>query len=206
MMAKKTIIYLVRHGESTHNQKAIINGHSDDPVLTEKGIKQVLATKAKLKDIRFDEVYSSTLQRAIHTAELLAARQVPDPNRIHLFRERNFGSLEGKPQSLIDEANKKREFMSFEESWAFKHAPDAESDHELSERFIPALEEVAKQNSGKTILVVSHGGIIRSAVTKITGLTYKEIPVGTFANASWVEIAYDPKKGFEVLRINGVNT
>jgi len=202
-MTKRTTIYLVRHGESEWNRQGLIGGHSD-PDLTEEGREQVRQTRLELKDIHFDEVYSSDLKRAMHTAEILYGKAVATTNRMHTLRERYFGSLEGKPEHHYQAGNVGREKLTYEESWVFKHVPDMENDHELSIRFVPALEEIAKNNLGKTILVVAHGSAIRTAIMKITGYTYKQLPSGSFVNAGYTELTYDEGKGFKVIQISGV--
>ncbi len=203
MTMKHTTIYLVRHGESESNKRGIIAGHID-PDLTEEGREQVRRTKEKLRHLHFDEVYSSDLKRAVHTAEILYGQPVSESNRMHLLRERNFGALEGKPEHHYHESNRKRAEMSEEDGWHYKYVPDMESDHELFTRFVPALEKIAKDNPGKTVLVVAHGGAIRSTIMRLAGYTYAQLPSGSFVNAGYTELRYEPDKGFSVIQISGV--
>ena len=202
-MAKQTIIYLVRHGESELNKQRIIGGHVDS-VLTEKGKEQVRQTKLALKNIHFDEVYSSDLKRAVHTAEILYGKAIPEAHKVSALRERSFGALEGKPEHLYIKGNVERQKLTHEEGWLFKHVPDMESDHELSTRYIPALEKVAKDNLGRTILIAAHGSAIRTTIMKLTGFTYTDLPAGTFGNAGYTELTYDEDQGLKVIQINGV--
>ena len=202
-MSKKTIIYLVRHGESEANVLQINSGHSD-PALTKNGQEQVKEAREKLKHVKFDAVYSSDLQRASHTAKIIYGSDVPKENRRLNFRERNFGSLESKPQDTLDEGNEVKKGLTSEELIHFKHVPDMESDHELSERFIAELETVANENLGKIVLVVAHGGAIRTTVTKLKGWSPDKLPFGSIKNASFTEIHYDPQKGFDVIQITNI--
>lgn len=202
-MAKRTTIYLVRHGESESNKQATIGGHIDS-ALTEQGKEQVKQTKLKLKGIRFDKVYSSDLKRAVDTAEIIYGKPVPKAHRIYELRERSFGSLEGRPEYFMNEGNAKRHNMAHEEGWVFKHVPDMESDHELSTRYLPVLEEIARSNPGKTVLVAAHGGVIRTTIIKLTGYTYQQLPAGSFGNAGYTELVYDEGKGFKVIQISSV--
>jgi broad specificity phosphatase PhoE len=199
-MANQTIIYLVRHGQTTDNEASILSGHVD-PNLTKKGEEQACLTKLRLKDIHLDAAYSSDLRRAIKTAEIIYGKPIPKANQILGLRERNFGSLDGKPEEHYIKGNEKKKMISHEESWVYKHVPDMESDHELSLRFIPALESVAKQNYGKTILVVAHGGAIRTALTKLQGLTHNEFPPGSFKNGGYAELIYENNK-FKVVQVS----
>src|SRR6266536_3350613 len=162
---KITRLYVVRHGQSTHNRDYITSGHVN-PELTETGIAQALATKAKLEDVNFDEVYSSDLQRAIHTAEIIYGKPVSKQHQLYGLRERNFGTYDGMPEKLLDKlAGSTRHVFNAllnEQQWKFKYAPDIESDDELSTRFITTLEKIAGNNPNKTVLVATHGGAIRT--------------------------------------------
>ncbi|MEK6895821.1 MAG: histidine phosphatase family protein [Nanoarchaeota archaeon] len=65
-------IILVRHGQSEANAAGIRQGSEDnwtDTQLSEKGINQVKKLAERLKDEKFDKIYSSNLKRAIQTAE-----------------------------------------------------------------------------------------------------------------------------------------
>jgi broad specificity phosphatase PhoE len=200
---KKTTIYLVRHGESVFNQQGILSGQVD-PELTDEGRAQVRLTRQELRHVNFDVVYSSDLIRAIETANILQGKPVPEANRLKGLRERSFGSWDGRPDYLMKEGNQIRQTLPHEEGMHFKHVPDMESDHELTERFIPVIEQIAQANQGKIILVAAHGGVIRTAVMKLANLTYKELPAQSFRNAGYVILTYDEKQGLKVASIRGI--
>jgi broad specificity phosphatase PhoE len=201
-MTTQTKIYLVRHGETTFNKLSILSGHLDPP-LTEKGKEQARQSGLKLKDIHFDAAYSSDLERAIKTGAIIYGKPVPKANRLASLRERNFGSLEGKPDMYYKEGNERQKTVSHEKSWIYKHVPDMENDHELSLRFIPALESIARKNPGKTILVVAHGGAIRTTLIKLQGFTYDALPAGSFKNGDYAELIYTDDS-FKVVQVPGV--
>jgi broad specificity phosphatase PhoE len=198
-----TILYLVRHGESVSNKEGIISGHSDYE-LTEQGRQQVLQTKEALKHVHFDEVYSSDLTRATQTAEILSGQPVGLSNRMHTLRERDFGSLDGQSQDVYDEYSRTKHAMPEAERWLHKHVPDMENDREVTARFLPAIEKIARSHPGKTVLITGHGSAIRTSIMKIAGFSYSRMPAGTFYTAAYAELHYDPRRGFTVIQINGV--
>ena len=61
-------LVLVRHGLSSFNAKGLIQGRTDDSVLTEEGYKQASQAGEALSKIKFDRIYSSPLVRAAETA------------------------------------------------------------------------------------------------------------------------------------------
>jgi broad specificity phosphatase PhoE len=203
----KTIIYLVRHGESEHNRDNILSGHVN-PALTQKGRAQALETRQKLSHIVFNTAYSSDLQRAAHTGALIYGTEVPVSHQLTELRERNYGSLDG---SAIDDYNAMKQInqkyldgLNDDDKWSFKHAPDIESDHELSTRFISAITTLAESNPGKTILVAAHGGVVRTTLIKIGYATAKQLPSQSIENAAFVELVYEAG-AFSVGQVSGVN-
>lgn len=84
-------VYIVRHGEVTHNALKLYNNSNED--LTDKGIMQALELRNKIKDINFDIVICSPLLRAKHTAEIIIkSRNLTFDDRIS---GRNCGNLSG---------------------------------------------------------------------------------------------------------------
>ena len=205
---KHCILYVVRHGQSVHNRDYITSGHVDPP-LTELGVIQANKTRERLADIVFDEVYSSDLERAIHTAEIIAGKSVPNSHRLVALRERSFGDFDGKSETLLDDhADSLRSAFNAlpdDDQWRFKWSPDIESDDELSQRIIGALEKIALENAGKTILVASHGGAIRTMLIKLQRLSTNSLPRGTIDNTGFAELTYDSNI-LEVLNLEGVKT
>jgi broad specificity phosphatase PhoE len=201
-MNKPTTIYIVRHGESEFNKQAILAGHADT-VLTPEGIEQALATKEELSHIHFDVVYSSDLKRALKTAELIRGMPVPHKNRLPDLRERNYGEVEGQPAATLDASEAVKYSLPHEQKWTFKNSPGMESDRELSNRFMQALKEVAVTNQGKTVLVVAHGGPIRTTLMELEDLTHDDLPRSSIKNGGYIKLAYD-KNGFKVIQISGV--
>jgi broad specificity phosphatase PhoE len=200
-MKDKTRIFLVRHGESEHNVNKVFSGHAN-PELTAKGREQAALAREQLKDIKFDAVYSSTLKRAADTAEIITGEKLPEDKLVSDLKERNWGSLEGKPVSHAAEKEQERTSLPPEELWHFKHVPDMESDHEVSLRFVKALENLAKKHSGQTILVAGHGSAIRATITRLNGLGGRFSQTGSIKNADVVELGYVGGK-LKALRLNG---
>jgi broad specificity phosphatase PhoE len=186
-----TTLYIVRHGESQYNQKDIIAGQIDVP-LTDKGRKQALQAKQVLNDVHFDVAYSSDLVRAIETGEIIFGGPIPADHQKPALRERDYGSLTGKPGTSMQQAMHEIMLALPEaEGRAYKHVHDMESDNELADRFIDALQKLAKENKGKTILVGAHGAAIRTTLARLQNLSYAAFPAGSFKNASYVKLKYN---------------
>ena len=90
-------VYIVRHGQTDYNLLGRIAGRIDVP-LNDKGKQDAYDVKEKLKDIKFDKVYSSPLMRAYETANIITNLPIIKDKRII---ERDNGELEGRLKSEI---------------------------------------------------------------------------------------------------------
>jgi broad specificity phosphatase PhoE len=133
---------------------------------------------------------------------------VPVSHQLSELRERNYGSLDGSPiddYNAVKQANRaKLSDLGDNEKWLFKHAPDIESDDELSFRFLNAITAIAEGNLGKTILVAAHGGVLRTTLIRLGYATTKQLPSQSVENAAFVELRYENSK-FTIGQLSGIN-
>ncbi len=195
-------IYLVRHGRTDWNEKNLVQGHTDIPLNTE-GEREAEELAKELNSLKFDKVFSSDLLRARKTAEIIAKEHKLAVVTTEILRERNFGYLEGQPNEKAREIQ--RIISSLEESkrFSYKHHPTMESDGEVVARFLTFLREMAVSYRGKNILVVTHGGGIRTLLIKLGLFTYKDrIRVNNLAyvklESDGIEFFIKETKGIEV--------
>jgi broad specificity phosphatase PhoE len=150
-----TEILLVRHGETDWNLEGRVQGHTDRP-LNETGRRQALALAERLVLEKLDAVYSSDLARARDTAALIAARHGLDVIEATDLREKDFGSWEGLTATEI--------LARFPDAdrgeWG-----DGENSAEVAARVVAALMQIAAAHLGGRVVVVSHGGPMRAALT-----------------------------------------
>ncbi|KAK7263105.1 hypothetical protein RJT34_30689 [Clitoria ternatea] len=156
-------IVVVRHGETAWNAERRIQGQVDVE-LNEVGRKQATAVADRLsKEPKFSVIYSSDLQRAFETAQIIATKcggleVVKDAD----LRERNMGELEGlfygevektKPMSykVLVSKNDNQELLGGGESFA-----------QLFERCKSALLRIGKKHKGQRVVVVTHGASIET--------------------------------------------
>ncbi|HAO64442.1 TPA: hypothetical protein DCQ44_00475 [Candidatus Taylorbacteria bacterium] len=205
-MDQKTTFYIVRHGETEFNVSGIMQGHTDSP-LTEKGQEQAKLVGNALKDIDFDLVFSSDLLRAKRTAEIMLLEKKLAINTTELLRERSYGRYDGRSATEYREENKEMLAKIVDLEWSerskIKFSPDAESDHEVVSRFTLFLREAAVTYAGKKVLIVTHGGTMRSFLVQIGWGTAKELPGGCIQNTGYVKLVSDGID-FEIQEVVGV--
>jgi probable phosphoglycerate mutase len=156
-----TLIYLVRHGETDWNRERRIQGSTDIP-LNDTGREQATTTGRLLATRAWDGVYASPLSRAYETGAIIARELgLPEPGVVPDLVERNYGLAEGLTGDEIDER--------------FPHdVPGRETRDEVAARALPALVTLAEQHPGESIVVVSHGGLIRTVLTEVAGAAHTE--------------------------------
>lgn len=201
-----TVLYLIRHGETEFNVKGIIMGQADSP-LTAKGIQQAQSLTERLRDVEFDACYTSDLPRASTTAEIVCSMRKIPLYEVESLRERNWGKFSGIPYEQFakeyEEKIESEKQLNEKELWDFKVHADIESNSELNKRFEQCLTDIGKSNQGKTLLVVTHGGCLRTFLAHQGYLRMKDMPVGSFANDGYIKVSTDGL-GFTIQEVTGV--
>ncbi len=151
-----TRILVVRHGQSTWNAVRRWQGQADPP-LSERGEAQASrAAIAAAEHGPFDAIVTSTLQRAARTGEIIAeATGVAMAEPIGALVERHAGEWQGLTRTEIEER-----FPGFLHDG--RRPPGYESDASLVDRVAAALGDIAASHAGRTVLAVSHGGVIHA--------------------------------------------
>ena len=146
-------IALVRHGETDWNLQGLVQGTTDIP-LNDTGRAQAAAAAERLARRPWDRVVTSTLSRAYETGAIIASRLgLPAPTTHPGLVERRYGVAEGML------------FREYDVAFPADTPVDGrESRDEVAKRMLPTVLEIATQHPGESIVVVSHGGAIRSVL------------------------------------------
>ena len=96
----KTNLYFVRHGETEYNRKRIVQGRRIDSTLNATGRAQAAALAERFADVPLDVIYTSTLRRAVQTAEPFLAHHPDAPvHQLPDLEEMSWGIYEGEAAS-----------------------------------------------------------------------------------------------------------
>ena len=188
----KTVIYVVRHGESIANAEGRVAGHSDYD-LSPLGYKQALAARDALSGVHFDAVYSSDLLRAYSTALPHAELRGLSVNTDKRLRELYVGDMENMFKSDIIERFGTLYTVEWHEHFGTFVSPGGESVEEAVDRVESALLEIARQNPEKCVLVATHAGVLRALWGRISGIAPEDLcnRIGYATNASYSVIEFD---------------
>ena len=199
-------IYFVRHGQTIWNVEKRFQGLSDSP-LTELGITQAKLLGEKLKDIKFDKFYSTSLKRAYDTANYIKGNREQKVEIFDDFVEISMGDMEGIKQEdfkkLYPEQVKNFFFNQLE------YDPSSfggESFLEVRERVIRGLNKFIELNKNyERVLVVSHGATLKTLLHYISGkdistLSDEVIP----KNTRYTIVKYENGK-FEIIDFSNIS-
>ncbi|MFT4212543.1 MAG: histidine phosphatase family protein [Microbacterium sp.] len=165
-------ILLVRHGRTALNAEGRLRGRADPP-LDDVGIAQAEATAAALSGVGLGEAVSSPLQRAVRTAQIIAAASAV-PHRVDAaFDDRDYGPWTGQVKADVVAR------------WGgIDAAPGVEPEADVLERALRGLDALADAADAAPVAVVTHDAVIRPVLARIRPCVDAVVDTG-----SWAEIA-----------------
>ena len=174
-----TRVIIVRHGQSSYNSLKMIQGRCDESVLTEKGCEDAHKVGTALSSLNFDAVYSSPLQRAKNTAEVILSYLPGSPE---LLTPSNLMEIDLPLWEKLHKSEVKEKFAEDYRCWKERPhelcmvIPTTEGTREhfpvlaLYEQAQQFWQEILPRHQGGTILIVAHNGINRCLLTSALGI------------------------------------
>lgn len=198
-----TKLILIRHGLSQGNKEKRFSGQMDFP-LDPIGLSQAKEMAHYVLDhFTVDRIYSSDLCRAMDTvkpvAEALGLEVIPCKG----LREVDVGLLQGKLITVVEKEFPDT-FRVYRENPGLSRFDGGESYAELMRRAVRAVEEIVGENEGKTVLIGTHGGVIRTLRAAWTNTPLEKIrDIPHVPNCSVTVVHYEP--GHPELALVGYN-
>lgn len=163
-----TLLLLIRHGENEYVKTGKLAGRLPGVHLNERGQKQAQALGEALTQVPIKAIYSSPLERAMETAEPIAAphkltiQQEPD------LMDTNVGRWQGKSLKVLRLTKAWKVVQSAPSRFRF---PEGESFVDAQTRYIDALERIMQKHKPQDIVaVVFHADPIKLAVSHFLGM------------------------------------
>ena len=164
---------LLRHGQTSFNLQGRWQGSSDIP-LNETGFEEARQAADELAGEHFTAFYSSDLQRARVTAEIIAQKHALPVSTDSRLREINMGIWEGQLLSEIPGL--------YPEAWAERlrnpvdaRAPGGESLRELSLRVTQAIQDICAQyHADDRLVIVAHGLCLAAFLCHVQNIPLEE--------------------------------
>ncbi|MGH7930670.1 MAG: histidine phosphatase family protein [Candidatus Binatia bacterium] len=167
-----TIFYFVRHA-ATDFLGWKISGRAPEVHINDSGRKQAAQLPSRFGARRIDAVYCSPQTRARETAQPLADCAGKDVVIAGELDELDFGSWTGK---TYDELSGLPEWRRFNSARGTTRIPDGELLLEVQARIIAFTERIYQRDAAASIVIVSHGDVIRAALTFFLGMPLEFMP------------------------------
>lgn len=182
---------IVRHGYSVGNKEKKFSGQMDLPLDSVGFLQAKSVAEYVTGNFKIDSIYSSDLSRAIDTVKPIANKLGLTVNKYKELREVDVGRWQGR---LIDDIKKEfpESFELYRTNPGISTFDGGESYAEVMQRVKLIFEKIARENEGKTVVVGTHGGVIRTlraAWNNVPLEKIKDIP--HVQNGSITVVLYD---------------
>lgn len=191
---------LWRHGQTAWNLERRFQGTTDIE-LTEAGLEQARRSARLLAALRPDAIIASDLKRAVDTAAELAAITGLEVTRYESLRETYAGVWQGLTHEEIVERHGE-EYAAWKRGEPVRRG-GGELETEVADRAAPVVERNAeKLPDGGVLVVVSHGGTIRTTIGRLLGLEPSSWEsLGGLTNCCW-SVLGEGARGWRLLEHN----
>lgn len=183
---------ILRHGFSEYNKEKRYSGQLDVSLEAEGIAQAQCAAQYILENYTIDSIYSSDLSRAVETARPVAEALGLPIIRDKDLREVDMGQWHGMLSADV-KAQYPEELRQLRENpGPSRRGITGENDYEVRERCVRAIRGIARDNEGKTVLIASHGGAIRSICGYFRGLAVDNMAgMPVLPNVSITVVDYD---------------
>jgi len=200
------MIIFLRHGQAENNVKRILAGRTDGVPLTKTGIEQADRIAEYLKPLDISAIYSSPIERAKHTAEIVANAFDQDTVGVELderlteidmgkFTRMNYDDMFAKYGNI---------FLKFYENDPVIAEHEVETFPDVQKRVLDMVDHVLKKHKNENVIFVTHMDPIKSMLAKVMNLLPETLFELIIANASLTIIKEQDKK-FSLSAINAMN-
>ena len=160
------LFHLLRHGEHGLLGK-VLAGRMPGVGMTERGRAEIASQAERLAAEKIAAIYASPLQRTRESAEIVSARLgLPIEFRDDLL-ELDFGEWTG---ATFDSIRADPRWQAWSTQRSLATIPGGESMRAVQQRVVAAVVELNERHLHETVVLVSHGDVIRSALVYALGM------------------------------------
>ena len=197
------MIIFLRHAQAENNTKRILAGRTEGVPLTKTGIEQAEQIAKYLAPIDISAIYSSPIERAKHTAEIVAKNSSLDVVLDERLTEINMGKF---TRMNYDDMFAKygNIFLKFYENDPVISEHEVETFPNVQKRVLDLVDHVLKKHNNENVILVTHMDPIKSMLAKVMNLAPETLFELIIANAS-LTIVKEQDKKFSLSAINAMD-
>jgi len=194
-----SVIFL-RHGQAKNNIERILTGRTPNIPLTEKGIEQAEKTAKFVEQMNISAIYSSPIERAKHTAEIVAKHNSLDVITDDRLIELDMGKFTGVPYDEIFTSHG-NVFMKFYNGELEIAHNGVETFSEVKKRVLSIVDHVIEKHPDQNVVLVTHMDPIKAMLATVVDLSPTNLFELIIANAS-LNIFREYNRKFSISGIN----
>ena len=194
-----SIIFL-RHGQAKNNIERILTGRTPGVPLTEEGINQAEKAAKFLEHMNISAIYSSPIERARHTAEIVGKHNSLDVTIDDRLIELDMGKFTGVPYDEIFTSHG-NVFMKFYNGELEIAHNGVETFSEVKKRILGIVDHVIENHPDQNVVLVTHMDPIKAMLSTVVDLTPTNLFELIIANAS-LNIFREYKRKFSISGLN----
>ncbi len=197
------MIIFLRHAQAENNTKRILAGRTEGVPLTKTGIQQAEQISEYLKPLDISAVYSSPIERAKHTAEIVTKNSAIDVELDDRLTEIDMGKF---TRMNYDDMFAKygNIFLKFYENDPVIAEHEVETFPSVQKRILDMVDHVIKKHKNENVILVTHMDPIKSMLANVMDLKPKTLFELIIANASFTILTEQERK-FSLSAINAMN-
>lgn len=199
-MIKLGSVIFLRHGQAKNNIERILTGRTPGVPLTEKGIEQAEKAAKFLEHMNISAIYSSPIERAKHTAEIVGKHNSLDVTIDDRLIELDMGKFTGVPYDEIFSSHG-NVFMKFYNGELEIAHNGVETFSEVKKRVLGIVDHVIENHPDQNVVLVTHMDPIKAMLSTIVDLTPENLFELIIANAS-LNIFREYKRKFSISGLN----
>ncbi|AFL84811.1 fructose-2,6-bisphosphatase [Belliella baltica DSM 15883] len=192
--------YIVRHGQTDYNLRGVVQGSGIDAPLNSNGLRQGKAFFDAYKEIPFEKVYYTGLQRTKQSVQGFLNLNIPSESIIE-FNEISWGKYEGLPMTH----DENEYYLQMLKRWSLGDLDYAiaggESPNMVVFRLKIGLEKILNQPE-KLILICMHGRAMRMLLSILMNYELKFMDEFKHQNLGLYELNMDDSGVFRILKYN----
>ena len=197
------MIIFLRHAQAENNTKRILAGRTEGVPLTKAGIEQAESIAKYLKPLNISAIYSSPIERASHTAEIIAKNNSLDYELDDRLTEIDMGKF---TRMNYDDMFAKygNVFLKFYENDPVIAECKVETFPEVQKRVLDMVGHIVKKHKNQNVVLVTHMDPIKSMLSTVMDLKPKTLFELIIANAS-LTIVKEQDEKFSLSAINAMS-